>query len=115
MAPKSAERGKATRRQLHDAAVARRAGVAPGVVHYHFASVTDLLVAAGLGFTGSLLDQMAAELSGHPGIGEGVDWLLGELSRYLESDAAVGAGHEGDARTLSRWAAHALALGPVFR
>ncbi|MGP4097020.1 TetR/AcrR family transcriptional regulator [Nonomuraea sp. KM90] len=104
MAPKSADRGKATRRQLLDAAVAlvpevgwggvttrlvaERAGVAPGVVHYHFASVTDLLVAAGLGFTGSLLDSMAAELSGQPGIGEGVDWLLGELSRYSGTDPA---------------------------
>ncbi|TDD21414.1 TetR/AcrR family transcriptional regulator [Nonomuraea diastatica] len=100
----SAERGRATRQRLLDAAVtlvpevgwggvttrlvAERAGVAPGVVHYHFASVTDLLVAAGLAFTGGLLDSLADELRARPGIGEGVDWLLGELSRYGGTDPA---------------------------
>ncbi|SEF74555.1 DNA-binding transcriptional regulator, AcrR family [Nonomuraea solani] len=100
----SVERGKETRQRLLDAAVvlvpevgwsavttrlaAERAGVAPGVVHYHFASVTDLLVAAGLGFTGGLLDALAAELSARPGIADGVDWLLGELSRYSGTDPA---------------------------
>lgn len=104
MAHVSAERGKATRQRLLDAAVAlvpevgwsavttrmvaERAGVAPGVVHYHFASVTDLLAAAGLGFTAVLLDQVAAELCARQEIGEGVDWLLGELSRYSGTDPA---------------------------
>lgn len=104
MAHASAQRGKATRQRLLDAAVAlvsevgwggvstrlvaERAGVAPGVVHYHFPSVTDLLVAAGLGFTGDLLDGFAAELAARAGIGEGVDWMLGELSRYSGTDPA---------------------------
>ncbi|TYB66202.1 TetR family transcriptional regulator [Nonomuraea sp. PA05] len=104
MAHLSAERGKATRRRLLDAAVAlvpevgwggvttrlvaERAGVAPGVVHYHFASVTDLLIAAGLGFTAALLDQLAAELSARQDVGEAVDWLLAELSRYSGTDPA---------------------------
>ncbi|GAA3703875.1 TetR/AcrR family transcriptional regulator [Nonomuraea antimicrobica] len=65
-----------------------RAGVAPGVVHYHFASVTDLLVAAGLGFTEGLLGRLAVELRGRPGIEEGVEWLLGELSRHSGTDPA---------------------------
>ncbi|TDD01978.1 TetR/AcrR family transcriptional regulator [Nonomuraea deserti] len=104
MASTSAERGRATRQRLLDAAVtlvpevgwggvttrlvAERAGVAPGVVHYHFASVTDLLVAAGLAFTGGLLDSLADELRARPRIGEAVDWLLGELSRYGGTDPA---------------------------
>ncbi|MFC5823783.1 TetR/AcrR family transcriptional regulator [Nonomuraea insulae] len=103
-AQNSADRGKDTRRRLLDAAaalvpevgwggvttrlVAERAGVAPGVVHYHFASVTDLLVAAGLGVTEGLLDHLAAELSERPGIDEGVDWLMGELSHYSGTDPA---------------------------
>ncbi|MGR6922326.1 TetR/AcrR family transcriptional regulator [[Actinomadura] parvosata] len=104
MANVSAERGRSTRRRLLDAAVAlvpevgwsgvstrlvaERAGVAPGVVHYHFASVTDLLVAAGLGFTEALLGRLATELRARPDIGEAVEWLLGELSRYSGTDPA---------------------------
>ncbi|MEV0822915.1 TetR/AcrR family transcriptional regulator [Nonomuraea rubra] len=104
MAHLSAERGKATRQRLLDAAVAlvpevgwgsvttrlvaERAGVAPGVVHYHFASVTDLLVAAGLGFTAGLLDLLATELTAREDVGEAVDWLLAELSRYSGTDPA---------------------------
>ncbi|MGI5282577.1 TetR/AcrR family transcriptional regulator [Nonomuraea polychroma] len=104
MASPSAARGQETRQRLLDAAVAlvpelgwggvttrlvaERAGVAPGVVHYHFASVTDLLVAAGTGFSGGLLDQMAGELTAHTDMGEGVDWLLGELARYSGVDPA---------------------------
>ncbi|WP_327584248.1 TetR/AcrR family transcriptional regulator [Nonomuraea sp. NBC_00507] len=104
MASPSAARGQETRQRLLDAAVAlvpelgwggvttrlvaERAGVAPGVVHYHFASVTDLLVAAGTGFSGGLLDQTAGELTAHADISEGVDWLLGELARYSGVDPA---------------------------
>ncbi|WP_433440213.1 TetR/AcrR family transcriptional regulator [Nonomuraea sp. CA-141351] len=104
MAHVSGERGQATRQRLLDAAVAlvpevgwggvttrliaERAGVAPGVVHYHFPSVTDLLVTAGLGVTGALLDRLAEELSASPGIEESVDWLVGELSRYSGTDPA---------------------------
>lgn len=100
----SAARGQATRQRLLDAAVAlvpelgwggvttrlvaERAGVAPGVVHYHFASVTDLLIAAGTGFSAGMLDLLAKELTARPGIGEGLDWLLGELSRYSGVDPA---------------------------
>ncbi|TMR09130.1 TetR/AcrR family transcriptional regulator [Nonomuraea turkmeniaca] len=105
MAPNpAAARGQETRQRLLDAAVAlvpelgwggvttrvvaERAGVAPGVVHYHFASVTDLLIAAGTGFSGGVLDQMAGELTARADIGEGVDWLLGELACYSGVDPA---------------------------
>jgi hypothetical protein len=38
----------------------------------------------------------------------------GELARHFESDAAVGAGHEGDAHSLSRRLAHALSPRSIF-
>jgi AcrR family transcriptional regulator len=104
MASMSAERGRATRQRLLDAAVplinevgwggvstrlvAERAGVAPGVVHYHFSSVTGLLIEAGIGFTGALFEEFLKELSSRPTIGEGVDWILRELSRYTGTDPA---------------------------
>lgn len=100
----SADRGKATRARLLEAAVsligevgwsgvstrmvAQRAGVNAGVVHYHFASVSDLLVAASVGFARELLDQVGRELSRQPGVRAGVDWLLRELSRYSGTDPA---------------------------
>ncbi|GAA3221295.1 TetR/AcrR family transcriptional regulator [Nonomuraea helvata] len=98
----SAERGQATRQRLLEAAVpligevgwggvttrmvAERAGVAPGVVHYHFTSVTGLLITGSIGFTRAMLDQFAQELGEQPGIDEGIDWLLGQLSGYTGSD-----------------------------
>jgi AcrR family transcriptional regulator len=65
MSPTAAERGREVRRKLLDAAVAliaergwtavstrvvaERAGVAPGLVHYHFSSVQTLLSEAAVG------------------------------------------------------------------
>lgn len=104
MAEVSAERGRATRERLLRAAVsligevgwsgvstrmvAQRAGVNPGVVHYHFASVSDLLVAAGVGFARELLEQAGTELASRPSVADGIDWLLRELSRYSGTDPA---------------------------
>ncbi|MBB6345650.1 TetR/AcrR family transcriptional regulator [Nonomuraea muscovyensis] len=104
MAEVSAERGRATRERLLRAAVsligevgwsgvstrmvAQRAGVNAGVVHYHFASVSDLLVAAGVGFARELLEQAGAELARRPSVPDGIDWLLRELSRYSGTDPA---------------------------
>ncbi|MER7212088.1 MULTISPECIES: TetR/AcrR family transcriptional regulator [Streptosporangium] len=98
------ERGRATRQRLFDAAVAligevgwggvttrmvaERAGVAPGVVHYHFASVTDLLVEASTAFAGALFGEVAHRLAEQPDIESGLDWLLGELSGYTGTDPA---------------------------
>uniref|UniRef100_UPI0013B38D9A TetR/AcrR family transcriptional regulator n=1 Tax=Nonomuraea lactucae TaxID=2249762 RepID=UPI0013B38D9A len=100
----SAERGRATRERLLEAAVsligevgwsgvstrmvAQRAGVNAGVVHYHFASVSDLLVAAGVGFAREMLDQVGTGLSRQPSVEAGLDWLLGEISRYGGADPA---------------------------
>lgn len=104
MSPTSAERGRSTRQRLLDAAVpliveagwggvttrmvAERAGVAPGVVHYHFSSVTDLLTEAAVGFAAELLAGTSRELARRPGPAEGVRWLTGEVSRYSGTDPA---------------------------
>ncbi|MEV4097841.1 TetR/AcrR family transcriptional regulator [Streptosporangium saharense] len=104
MVENSVERGRATRQRLLDAAVAligevgwggvttrmvaERAGVAPGVVHYHFASVNDLLVEASTAFAGALFGAVAHRLAEQPDIGSGLDWLLGELSGYTGTDPA---------------------------
>jgi AcrR family transcriptional regulator len=81
MSPTAAERGVQVRRRLLDAAaalivergwtavstrvVAERAGVAPGLVHYHFSSVQALLSAAAVGAmreVGALLAPTLAEV-----------------------------------------------------
>ncbi|MBF6064662.1 TetR/AcrR family transcriptional regulator [Nocardia terpenica] len=97
----SAEQGRETRERLMDAAVAliaehgwgavttrmvaERAGLRPGLVHYHFASVNDLLIDASLrmarGLGAGVLDGALA-LSGPAGIAE----LLGALTTYTETD-----------------------------
>ena len=104
MAEAAAARGRATRRRLIEAAVAlvgevgwnavttrlvaERAGVAPGVVHYHFTSVTDLLVASSVGFAHELIDDLARRLAQQPDLGSGIDWLLAELAGYTGADPA---------------------------
>ena len=95
---RSAERGQATRQRLLHAAfpliaevgwgsvttrmVAERAGVNPGLVHYHFASVSDLLTAACLGVAREMLREMQEQVVAYDDAGRGLDWLLGELFRY---------------------------------
>jgi len=98
------DRGRATRERLLGAAVelvgevgwgqvttrlvADRAGVRPGLVHYHFASVEDLLVTACTGMAGRLLDGVLHELTRHDDLDAGLDWLLTELRRYTGADPA---------------------------
>ncbi|GHH72641.1 TetR family transcriptional regulator [Streptosporangium violaceochromogenes] len=98
------EQGRETRRRLLEAAVtligeagwngvttrmvAERAGVAPGVVHYHYASVTDLLVAASCAFAERLLDELARHLAAHPDLDGGLTWLLGQVAAYDGADPA---------------------------
>lgn len=102
--PTAIQRGRATRERLLEAAVslvgevgwsgvttrlvAERAGVNPGLVHYHFGSVSDLLVAACVGFARELLGQAAEQLAAQSDVAEGVDWLLAELSGYTGTDPA---------------------------
>lgn len=98
------DRGRATRERLLAAAVelvgevgwgavttrmvAERAGVRPGLVHYHFASVEDLLVTACTGVVGQMLDAVLCELAAHHDLDAGLAWLLAELSRYNGTDPA---------------------------
>ncbi|MEV7808494.1 TetR/AcrR family transcriptional regulator [Microbispora sp. NPDC088329] len=104
MTEASADRGRTTRQRLLAAAaaliaeagwsgvstrmVAERAGVAPGVVHYHFASLPDLLIAASTGVARAMLGEFTGRLAEQPGLETGVEWLLGELSRYTGTDPA---------------------------
>ncbi|MBB2740760.1 UNVERIFIED_ORG: AcrR family transcriptional regulator [Microbispora rosea subsp. rosea] len=104
MAEASADRGRTTRQRLLGAAaaliaevgwggvstrmVAERAGVAPGVVHYHFASLPDLLIAASTGIARAMLEELTERLAEQPDPETGVEWLLGELSRYTGTDPA---------------------------
>ncbi|MBX6169598.1 MAG: TetR family transcriptional regulator [Thermobispora bispora] len=104
MAEASADRGRTTRQRLLGAAaaliaeagwggvstrmVAERAGVAPGVVHYHFASLPDLLIAASTGVARAMVEELTRRLTEQPDPETGVEWLLGELSRYTGTDPA---------------------------
>lgn len=97
----SAEQGRDTRARLMEAAlaliaergwgavttrmVAERAGLRPGLVHYHFASVSDLLIDASLQMTRQLSADMldaAVTRSGTAGIG----LLLDAISAYTATD-----------------------------
>jgi AcrR family transcriptional regulator len=100
----SADRGRITRERLLAAAaglvgevgwggvttraVAERAEVNPALVHYHFASVTELLVAASTTVAKEMLDGALGALTAHDDVAEGLDWLLGELGQYTGTDPA---------------------------
>jgi TetR/AcrR family transcriptional regulator, regulator of biofilm formation and stress response len=106
MAPTSAERGQDTRDRLHEAAVrlivregwgavttrkvAAEAGLRSGLVHYHFSSVTDLLVDASLRTVRRevehLLGLVAAASPGPDGVGE---VMAGFAAQGVDEDAAV--------------------------
>lgn len=102
MSADSAARGQQTRARLLDAAVqliveegwgaattrkiADRAQVRPGVVHYHFGSVTDLLVEASLDAVRRELDRMLVlfgESATAPG---GLGGMLSAVAGYPSDD-----------------------------
>ena len=100
--PTSAERGQAVRRRLLDAAaelipelgwsgvstrvLAERAAVTPGLVHYHFASLRQLLTEAVLRTARQLLEQPLALLDQAPDAATGIDRLFGVLDAYTGTD-----------------------------
>lgn len=102
MAVTNAQRGREVRQRLMAAAVelvaergwsavstrtlAERAGVAPGVVHYHFASVQALLSEATVDAMRALLDQVGGlfEQAGTPE--DALDLMLRDLDRYTGLD-----------------------------
>jgi AcrR family transcriptional regulator len=69
--------------------VAERAGVPPGTVHYHFASLPDLLIDATAPLLGRITDEAVAALDAAPDLPAGVDWLLGVVARYSADPAAL--------------------------
>ena len=64
--------------------VAERAGVRPGVVHYHFRTVDDLLIDAALRLMGSLADGIPG--AAEPG-GVRITALLSVVGEYSQPDA----------------------------
>jgi AcrR family transcriptional regulator len=69
--------------------VAGRAGVRPGVVHYHFASVSDLLTDAALEFSREALAGPAAALNAAPDATAGLDRLVAALEAVSDDDRAA--------------------------
>lgn len=96
------ERGREVRQRLLRAAVeliaergwtavttrvlAERAGVAPGVVHYHFSSMQALLVEAAVGAARGLGRQMNQMLAGAGNADEALSLMFGMLDAYTGTD-----------------------------
>jgi AcrR family transcriptional regulator len=102
MAPTAAERGREVRRKLLGAAVelivergwsavstrmvAERAGVAPGLVHYHFSSVRALLSAAAVGAMREVAGALEPALAGAGTPEDALSALLSALDPYTGDD-----------------------------
>jgi len=98
----AAERGRQVRARLRAAAVALiaergwaavstrlvadRAGVAPGLVHYHYASVRALLIEAATGTMTDLAGELDTLLTGAVSPEAGVRALLAALDGYSGTD-----------------------------
>jgi AcrR family transcriptional regulator len=68
--------------------VAERAGVAPGLVHYHFASLQALLAEATVGAVRDIAGGVGPLLRQARTPGEVVDLLVAEVDRYTGTDPA---------------------------
>ena len=104
MAGTAASRGREVRLRLVQAArelvpergwtavstrtVAERAGVAPGLVHYHFASLQALLAEATVGALRDMVGAVGALVQRAGSPGELVDLLAAEVDRYTGTDLA---------------------------
>ncbi|MEV6967911.1 TetR/AcrR family transcriptional regulator [Hamadaea sp. NPDC051192] len=102
MAQTAAEQGKRARELLLTAAtqligdlgwtavstrlVAERAGVRPGVVHYHFPSMQALLREAAMSAIGQMVDAVGPMLRQAPSTTDGVDALLSMLDGFTGTD-----------------------------
>ncbi|WP_329234978.1 TetR family transcriptional regulator [Actinoallomurus sp. NBC_01490] len=122
MSTTAADRGREARRRLLAAAaeliaergwaavstrmLAERAGVAPGVVHYHFASVQALLTEAALAVMHDLIEQAGAGLAHARTPGEALGLMMEFLAAYdgrdptslLFAEAYLAAGRDEDLR-----------------
>ena len=104
MTPTNAERGREARARLLAAAaeliaelgwsavstrlLAERAGVRPGIVHYHFASLQALLREAALSAMDDVLGQVAPAFAGVDDLDTGLATLLAGLDQYTGTDPA---------------------------
>lgn len=104
MTPTNAERGREARTRLLAAAneliaelgwgavstrrLAERAGVRPGVVHYHFTSLPALLREAALGAMDDVLGQVVPAFAGIDDLDAGLGTLLAGLDQYSGTDPA---------------------------
>jgi TetR/AcrR family transcriptional regulator, regulator of biofilm formation and stress response len=126
MAPPMAERGLSTRRRLLQATaelipelgwgavttrkVAARAGVRPGVVHYHFSAVSELLAEAAMQFCRDALAAPMATLHAAPDVPTGLDALLAAVhaigadddTALLMTESALAATRDEHLRTQMR-------------
>ncbi|EQD83310.1 TetR family transcriptional regulator [Saccharopolyspora erythraea NRRL 2338] len=100
----AAERGREVRRRLtgaaveliaekgwtgvHTRVVAERAGVAPGLVHYHFASLQALLTEAAVGVLREAVAGMGPLFDAATTPDDLLDAILGTLERYASDDPA---------------------------
>lgn len=66
--------------------LAERAGVAPGLVHYHFSSLQALLRDAALGMISDLLCTVESLFENAPTLDAGVQLMLGSLDVYTGTD-----------------------------
>lgn len=98
----AAERGREVRQRLLQAAaeliaergwtavstrmLAERAGVAPGLVHYHFSSMQAVLVEAAVAATRSLAAQIGPVLAAAGSAEEVLTMLFGMLDAYTGTD-----------------------------
>ncbi|MCT2592743.1 TetR/AcrR family transcriptional regulator [Streptomyces sp. N2-109] len=105
MSPTSAERGQESRARLLGAAAqliveggwgsvttrkaADRAGVPPGLVHYHFRTVDDLLIDAALEGARREAEAVAATLARTEDPAAGIAQVLEQLAAYTSEDAAT--------------------------
>jgi TetR/AcrR family transcriptional regulator, regulator of biofilm formation and stress response len=103
--PTTRERGHATRQRLLTAAeqliaevgwgsvttrkIAERAGVPFGVVHYHFSSVTDLLIAASLQFSRAAIGHALDLLMSAPDVSTGIARMLAALDSIEADDSST--------------------------
>lgn len=102
MTSAAAERGREVRRRLLTAAaelipelgwnsvstrlLAERAGVAPGLVHYHFASLHAVLREAAIGTMREVLSVTEPALATATTVDAGLDLLLASLDAYTGTD-----------------------------
>ncbi|SCK19072.1 TetR/AcrR family transcriptional regulator [Streptomyces sp. WMMB 322] len=105
MTPTSAARGHETRQRLLDAAaqlivedgwgavttrrVADRAGLRPGLVHYHFSTVTDLLIEAALASARREMAQATEAILQADDPAQGMTRVLEAVAEYSWNDPAT--------------------------